>query len=219
MLYFKALREGLDALPGADAATRATLDAEAAERGWPALHAELRAVDPRTAARLPPADAQRIQRALEVYRLSGRPLSDWHGAAGGPGARSAGHAGHADTLPLLSLEPDDRAWLHGRIAERFDAMLAQGLVDEVRSLRARPDLGPDLPSMRCVGYRQIWQALAAGDLRPVREQGIAATRQLAKRQLTWLRSITDRRRVSCDRADAQQQALQCLEHWAARALG
>ncbi len=208
MLYFKALREGLDEMPPADADLRRQLDAEAAERGWPALHAELARVDPATAARLAPADSQRIQRALEVQRLTGRPLSDWHRRT--PGAEA--HA--ARSLPLLSLEPTSRAWLHERIAQRFDAMLAQGLVDEVRTLRARGDLHADLPSMRCVGYRQTWQALDRDDLPALRDTGIAATRQLAKRQLTWLRSITPKTVVPCDADDALVRALQQLQDWA-----
>jgi tRNA dimethylallyltransferase len=207
MLYFKALREGLDEMPAADAAMRATLDAEAAERGWPALHAELAQVDAATAARLPPGDAQRIQRALEVYRLSGQPLSAWQ-----RGRQPA----DASAWPMVSLEPLSRAWLHERIAQRFDAMLAAGLVDEVRALRARGDLHADLPAMRCVGYRQAWSALDRAQLGGLRDTGIAATRQLAKRQLTWLRSITERRVVPCDAADAPAQALQALRTAAMR---
>jgi tRNA dimethylallyltransferase len=190
MLYFKALVDGLDALPEADADVRAQLDARAAAEGWPSLHAELARVDPATAARLAPHDAQRIQRALEVWQLTGRPLSAHHGQRAVPGL----------PLPLVALEPVSRAWLHERIARRFDAMLAAGFVDEVRALRARGDLHPDLPSMRCVGYRQAWEALDAGDLGPLRERGIAATRQLAKRQLTWLRSM-QREVLACERVD------------------
>jgi len=209
MLYFKALADGLDAMPPADATVRAALDARAAAEGWPALHADLAQVDPATAARLPPGDAQRIQRALEVWQLTGRPISAFHGSG-----RSAGLA-----VPLLALEPADRAWLHARIAERFDAMLAAGFVDEVRALRARGDLHPDLPAMRCVGYRQAWAALdAEGDaLTPgspawvaLREQGIAATRQLAKRQLTWLRSMA-RTAMACDAPDATAQGLAAID--------
>ncbi|WP_088284105.1 tRNA (adenosine(37)-N6)-dimethylallyltransferase MiaA [Ideonella sp. A 288] len=197
MLYFKALTQGLDAMPPADADLRAALDARAGAEGWPALHAELQRVDPVTAARLAPNDAQRIQRALEVFQLSGEPLSALQGRGGTPGM----------ALPLLSLEPTSRAWLHERIAQRFDAMLAAGLLDEVRVLRARGDLHPGLPSMRCVGYRQAWAALDADRLPPLRAQGIAATRQLAKRQLTWLRSMPQRTVVACDAADAAAQAL------------
>ena len=194
MLYFKALIDGIDALPAADAALRAELEARAAREGWPALHAELARVDPITAARLPPHDAQRIQRALEVWHLSGEPMSALHGRS-----RSASLA-----LPLLALEPASRGWLHARIAERFDAMLAAGFVDEVRALRARGDLHPGLPSMRCVGYRQAWAALDADDLSPLREQGIAATRQLAKRQLTWLRGMAQRQVLACESADGAE---------------
>lgn len=193
MLYFKALLEGLDSMPAADPALRAQLDAEAAVRGWPALHAELAQVDPSTAARLAPNDAQRIQRALEVWRATGRPLSSFH--------RERGAAPAMQHTPLVSLEPRARAWLHERIAQRFDAMLAAGFVDEVRRLHARGDLHLGLPSMRCVGYRQTWEALDAGDLGPLRERGIAATRQLAKRQLTWLRSLPARHVVACDEGD------------------
>lgn len=196
LLYVKALRDGLSALPASEPAVRAQLDAEAAERGWPALHAELAAVDPVTAARLPPTDAQRIQRALEVFRVSGRPLSDWHAdAPKEPGV----------DWPLISIETEDRAWLHQRLDARFDAMLAAGFLDEVRRLRARGDLSVELPSMRCVGYRQAWEALDAADPPPLaalRERAQAATRQLAKRQITWLRSMPTRLRL-----DARAPAL------------
>jgi tRNA dimethylallyltransferase len=188
MLYFKALFDGLSALPQADAELRAALDAEAAERGWPALHAELATLDPETAARLAPNDSQRIQRALEVIRLTGQPLSALHAASRDEGV----------DWPLFSLEPTDRAWLHERLAQRFDLMLQQGLVDEVKVLRARGDLSLALPSMRCVGYRQTWEALDANDFSDLRERGIAATRQLAKRQVTWLRSMPRRRVIPCD---------------------
>ncbi len=194
MLYFKALLDGLDAMPPADPEVRAQIDAEAAGLGWPAMHAQLAQVDPATAARLAPNDSQRIQRALEVWRSTGRPLSSFHQAK--PRA-------DASAPPLLSLEPRDRGWLHERIAQRFDAMLAGGLVDEVAALRARGDLHLGLPSMRCVGYRQAWEALDAGDLAPLRERGIAATRQLAKRQITWLRGMAHRHVLACDEAGAQ----------------
>ena len=196
MLYFKALFDGLDALPEADAAVRTSLDERARREGWPALHAELAAVDPPTAARLAPNDAQRIQRALEVHAVSGRPLSALHTA------RSRG-----EPPALISLEPQDRAWLHGRIGERFQQMLDAGLVDEVRALRARGDLDPGMPSMRAVGYRQAWAALDAGDLSRLHAEGSAATRQLAKRQLTWLRSMPTRRVVACDAPDALERVI------------
>jgi tRNA dimethylallyltransferase len=200
MLYFKALFEGLAALPPADAQIRAQIETEAAAAGWPALHARLAEVDPVTAARLAPNDAQRIQRALEVFRLTGQPLSRFHQDS----ARAAG----LQPERFLSLEPVDRAWLHERIARRFDAMLAAGFLDEVRRLRARGDLHADLPSMRSVGYRQAWEALD-GDrpLDSVRERGIAATRQLAKRQLTWLRAMPQRQVIACDAPDALEQVL------------
>jgi len=197
MLYFKALIDGIDAMPAADAPVRAAIEQEARERGWPALHPQLARVDPATAARLPPNDSQRIQRALEVWRASGRPLSSFHTTR-----RDA-----AKDLPLIALEPASRAWLHERIAARFDAMLEAGFVDEVRRLRARGDLHPGLPSMRCVGYRQAWAALDAGDLAPLRETGIAATRQLAKRQLTWLRSMPARHVVACDAPGAADDVI------------
>jgi tRNA dimethylallyltransferase len=206
MLYFKALFEGLAAMPPADAGVRAELEAQAAEQGWPALHAELARVDPATAQRLAPNDAQRIQRALEVFKVSGQPLSAFHGEP------RAGLLAW-DNVALFSLEPGDRAWLHERIAQRFDAMLAAGFLDEVSALRRRGDLNADLPSMRCVGYRQAWELLdaqapgAAFALDALREKGIAATRQLAKRQLTWLRGMPERRVIACDAADAQEQLL------------
>ena len=203
LLYFKALREGLDAMPKADASIRAVLEQEAAQRGWPALHAELAKVDPVTAERLQPADAQRISRALEVFRISGQAISSFHTAR----KLSAGAAANQSEL-LISLEPTERSWLHQRIAQRFDAMLASGLLDEVRALRARGDLGADLPSMRCVGYRQAWEALEGlWPMSELRDKGIFATRQLAKRQLTWLRAMPQRRVVACDAADALDQVL------------
>jgi len=213
MLYFKALFEGLDEMPPADAAVRAELEAQAASKGWPAMHAELARVDAITAARLAPADSQRIQRALEVFRVSGRPLSSFH-------AKSAGaQATPWNTIPLFSLEPTDRSWLHERIAKRFDAMLAAGFLEEVKALRARGDLRADLPSMRCVGYRQAWELLdaheASAGQRPfpigrLRDLGIFATRQLAKRQLTWLRAMPQRRAIACDAPDAVAQLLQAV---------
>ncbi|MFG6449774.1 tRNA (adenosine(37)-N6)-dimethylallyltransferase MiaA [Roseateles sp. BYS180W] len=191
MLYIKALREGLSPLPQADPELRQELDARAAREGWPAMHAWLATLDPATAARLAPLDAQRVQRALEVCLLAQRPMSELlaeQPALEGPGAH----------WPLWSLEPPDtpagRAWLHARLAQRFDQMLEAGLLDEVRTLRARGDLRPELPAMRCVGYRQAWEALETEPLHlaQLRERGIAATRQLAKRQITWLRSMPQR---------------------------
>jgi tRNA dimethylallyltransferase len=181
MLYFKALRDGLSALPPADAAVRAQIDADAARRGWPALHAALASVDPVTAARLAPTDAQRIQRALEVHRVGGVALSALQG-------RRVADPALAAAL-VVALMPQDRARLHRAIAARLDAMLDAGLVAEVASLHARYALVPDLPSMRAVGYRQVLEHLAgATDAKAMRERAIAATRQLARRQLTWLRA-------------------------------
>jgi tRNA dimethylallyltransferase len=202
MLYYKALRDGLDAMPAADPALRAQLDARAAAESWPALHAELAKVDPATAARLAPNDAQRIQRALEVWLATGRPLSAFH-------ARGTS-AGEASRWPMVSLEPGLRAWLHQRIAKRFEAMLAAGFVDEVRQLRQRPALRPGMPSMRCVGYRQAWAALDTGTLDGLGEAGIAATRQLAKRQITWLRSMDVTTRIACDEPGAQARLLDAV---------
>lgn len=182
LLYFKALLQGLDELPPADPDLRRRLDQQAAARGWPALHAELARVDPQTAVRLAPGDSQRIQRALEVWHLTGRPLSAFHSAGGDPPYTWMAQP------RFVALVPSDRAWLHQRIAQRFDAMLAAGLIDEVRALHADPRLSADLPAMRCVGYRQVWETLdGIHPMDTLRERGIAATRQLAKRQLTWLR--------------------------------
>lgn len=219
MLYAKAWLEGIDPLPPADPAVRAQIDARARALGWPALHAELARVDPVTAARLAPGDAQRIQRALEVHAISGRPLSALH-SGGDPARRALAAAGL-----LLSLEPADRAWLHARIGQRFAAMLAAGLVDEVRGLRARGAgdgaLHADLPSMRCVGYRQTWSLLDAADggaldaaaLATLAEQGSAATRQLAKRQLTWLRSLPQREVIACDAPDLDARVIARVAAW------
>ena len=208
MMYFKALFDGIDPMPQADPAIRAVLEREALQLGWPALHAMLADVDPVTAARLNPADTQRIQRALEVYRISGQPLSAFHTPKIiATHAYNTGAGGQNEPL-LISLEPLERAWLHQRIALRFDTMLAEHFLDEVKALRARGDLNPDLPSMRCVGYRQAWEALdGLWPLSELRDKGIFATRQLAKRQITWLRAMPQRQVVACDAPDAQQQVL------------
>jgi tRNA dimethylallyltransferase len=198
MLYFKALFEGLDAMPAADRAVRAALDAQCEREGLHALYRELQHVDPVTAKRLQPGDQQRIQRALEVYRVSGQPISSFHSEKP---AR--------ELPPLISLEPTDRAWLHQRIETRFHQMLEDGLVEEVRTLEARGDLDADMPSMRCVGYRQTWEALVEDDLSELPERGIAATRQLAKRQITWLRSMPQRQVIACDAPDARERAVEC----------
>ncbi len=199
MLYVKALRDGLSELPTSTPDIRAALDAEAALRGWPAMHAELMTVDALTAARLAPNDAQRIQRALEVFRATGRPLSEWHAdAPKEPGV----------DWPLISIETEDRAWLHQRLDARFDNMLHTGLLDEVRALRARGDLHLGLSSMRCVGYRQAWEALDESDppnARLLRSRAQAATRQLAKRQITWLRSMPGRQIAEATDAQLHEQ--------------
>ncbi len=221
MMYFKALFDGLDDMPKANPALRAQLELEATEKGWAALHAELAQVDPITAVRLNPADSQRIQRALEVYRASGQPLSSFHKskkiAASADPIRATGQndAKDAPTGPLLiSLEPQDRLWLHQRIAQRFDIMLASGFMDEMLALRARGDLHLDLPSMRCVGYRQAWEALdGLWPLVELRDKGVFATRQLAKRQITWLRSMPQRHIVACDDAAALNQVLQLVQNF------
>jgi len=182
MLYVKALREGLSSLPAADASIRAEIDARAAAVGWTAMHARLARIDPVTAARLAPNDAQRIQRALEVHALTGQPMSALQGA------RAAER--RIDSAIVVALAPTDRAQLHAAIARRFDAMLAAGLIDEVRELRRRFPLRADMPSMRAVGYRQVFDHLdGRTDRASLRDRGVAATRRLARRQLTWLRAM------------------------------
>ncbi|MES5815606.1 tRNA (adenosine(37)-N6)-dimethylallyltransferase MiaA [Pseudoxanthomonas sp. Soil82] len=208
-LYFQALLRGLAAMPEADPGLREAIAAEAAQRGWAALHEELARVDPPAAARIRPGDTQRIQRALEVYRLSGRPISAWQRDPPPP------------RLPLrvlkLVLAPVDRAVLHARIARRFDAMLDAGFLDEVRALRARPELRAhprplDLPALRAVGYRQAWEHLdGATDAAAFRDRAVHATRQLAKRQLTWLRGELDARWFDPERDGGQlRQAVACF---------
>ncbi|MBP9830264.1 MAG: tRNA (adenosine(37)-N6)-dimethylallyltransferase MiaA [Polaromonas sp.] len=239
MLYFKALWHGLDDMPASNPSIRANIEREAAITGWPAMHAQLAQVDAITAARLKPNDAQRIQRALEVYRITGKPLSSFQTAyrdtapiainSIAPQAINTPAIGQKDhyfsennSNPLfISLEPQDRAWLHARIALRFDAMLEGGFEQEVRALRARADLSIDTASMRCVGYRQMWEALDtlkdgamdAKTLQDLRDKGIAATRQLCKRQLTWLRSMPQRQAIACDAPDALAQVLQAVDTW------
>ena len=206
MLYARALTRGLHALPGADPQVRARLDEQAARIGWPAMHARLAALDPVTAARLQPGDAQRIQRALEIIEITGAPMS------------ALLEAQPAQIAPrrwlTITLEPSDRSVLHQRIAQRFEAMIAAGLVDEVRALRKRGDLDPSMPSMRSVGYRQIWEHLDGQyDLATAVQRAIAATRQLAKRQLTWLRSMPERIVVDCLAPDAASQVLQKVQEF------
>lgn len=191
MLYFKALQGGLSQLPEADSNVRQMLDAQASQIGWPAMHDKLAEIDPETAARLEPADAQRVQRALEVYEISGKTMTELH------------QSSMSDKLPYqllkIALTPSDRSVLHDRIAIRFDDMLKQGFVDEVKRLLLKyPSLNADMPSMRCVGYRQALEHLAGNyDVAELRDRGIFATRQLAKRQLTWLRGMDDTFEVNC----------------------
>jgi len=206
MLYARALVGGLDDLPSANPALRAQLEAEAQADGWPALHARLADRDPATAARLSPTDSQRIQRALEVVLLTGTPLSTLHGRPKGSDQRGTDHPAH-----FVSLEPQDRSWLHQRLETRFRDMVAAGLLDEVLDLRARGDLHTDLPAIRSVGYRQVWEHLDGdSDLPTMHERAVAATRQLAKRQLTWLRSNPERTIVPCDAKQATALAVAAL---------
>lgn len=203
MLYFRALTKGLADLPAADPALRAQIDAEAAHRGWPALHAELAKLDPAAAARLAPRDAQRIQRALELVRLTGLTWAENLARAAASGA--------ALRFVPVALVPSERGPLHSRIARRFDAMLAQGLVEELAGLRDRYRLHAGLPSMRLVGYRQAWEYLEGGiDRRALREKGVAATRQLAKRQLTWLRAMPEVAVFDCLAPDCTARVLDHL---------
>ncbi len=199
MLYFKTLREGLSDLPAADPALRAALELEATRHGWPHMHARLAEVDPPTAARLKPTDAQRIQRALEVHQLTGKPLSSLQ-------QRSGAALELPVRLSSIALLPSDRARLHQRIAARFDAMLAAGLVDELKELKKTYNLHADMAAMRCVGYRQAWDYLAGDHNHAVlRDKGVFATRQLAKRQLTWLRAMPGLQQFDCLALDLDQQ--------------
>jgi len=233
MLYAKALLAPLDALPPADPAIRRRLEEEAALHGWPALHRRLAVLDPASALRIKAADPQRIQRALEVIEITGQPLSQLHSRAASPPAPScrspslppspsSPHLGFSllsspSALPILSLEPSDRSVLHHRIAQRFDRMIAVGLIDEVRGLMSRPDLHADLPALRSVGYRQVWQHLAGErHAASLREAGVAATRQLAKRQLTWLRALPVYRRLDCLGPGLLQEASAIIETLARR---
>ena len=205
-LYFRALEQGLSAMPPADPEIRARLEAEARQDGWESLHARLASIDPEAAARIHATDPQRIQRALEVYEISGQPISRFH------------ERGRAGALPYrllkLALIPDDRALLHERIESRFQSMLAAGFVDEVRRLFERGDLAPELPAMRAVGYRQIWAYLAGKTgFDEMVEQAIVATRQYAKRQLTWLRTEDDLVSYAAEAPLPVSHIVECLTHW------
>jgi len=227
MLYLRALQDGIDDLPKTDAATRYTIETRAKANGWPAMHEELRKVDPATASRLALNDAQRISRALEVWHISGKSLSVWFEE----GAHKRLNAQHPHTsgskLDIVSLEPTDRSWLHQRIEKRFVAMLAAGFLDEMQILRTRGDLNANSPSMRCVGYRQAWEQMDAKQLHGIssqemlarlQETAVAATRQLAKRQLTWLRSMPERHTIACDSANPTGQALKLVQGFTAKVL-
>ena len=209
MLYHRVIQTGIAPLPPRDPALREQIDAEAATRGWPAMHADLATADPAAAARIEPRDGQRIQRALEVLRLTGRTLSSWH----------------AEVPPAppwrflkIGLWPADRAELHGRIEQRLAAMMSAGFLEEVRELRARPGLDGDLPSMRAVGYRQLWEHLEGRwDLPEALQRAAAATRQLAKRQLTWMRAEKDLVRVAVPDQAAVGRTLATVDLWLGRA--
>jgi tRNA dimethylallyltransferase len=204
MLYFQALTEGLNELPEADPTIRMMIDSMAKDAGWPGLHQQLARVDPQTAARLQPNDAQRIQRALEVYYLTDKPLSDFH--------KQPKYVYFPYTPIRIALVPGERAQLHERIARRFEIMLELGLIGELRNLRAQFALDPAMPSMRCVGYRQAWQYLDGEiGLAALREKSVAATRQLAKRQLTWLRSMRDVTEFDCLAPDLETQVVTFLQ--------
>ena len=203
MLYFNALVRGIAKLPTANPDIRRVIDEQAATRGWPAMHAELVAVDPAAASKIHPNDAQRIQRALEVYRASGRPISEWQRDT---------TARHAWRFARLALVPSDRAWLHERIEQRFRQMMNEGFLEEVRSLRARPTLSSAAPSLRAVGYRQMWAHLAGEtDLETAVGRAVVATRQLAKRQLTWIHADSEWERLDPEddgKLEAKLAALQ-----------
>ena len=227
MLYLKALQDGIDDLPKTDAVIRDAIETRAKATGWPAMHEELRKIDPAIAARLAPNDAQRISRALEVWHISGKSLTAWFEE--GAQKRLDAHQSFVsrNKLDVISLEPNDRSWLHQRIEQRFDAMLAAGFLDEMQTLRERGDLNPDLPSMRCVGYRQAWEQLDAMQLQAnssqemlarLKETAVAATRQLAKRQLTWLRGMPERHIIACDSTDPTAQALTLVQRFTAEGL-
>ena len=203
MLYYKALQQGLADLPPADPAIRQQIDAQAQREGWPALHRRLALIDPESAGRIHPNDPQRLQRALEVYQITGKSLSDLFAEA------------DKTTNPYryinVILTPADRSQLHARIAMRFEHMLANGLIEEVAALYQRGDLHRDLPSMRSVGYRQVWDYLVGDyDATTLRTRGITATRQLAKRQLTWLRAWPDARTFACEEAKLSEQVIDHL---------
>ena len=192
MLYWRAWAYGLSSLPPADPEIRARLDEQGKLIGWPAMHAELAKVDPITAVRLQPNDSQRVQRALEVYEITGKPMSELLADAPSEDGRESSTI--PEWIDLISLEPSDRSRLHQNLEKRFDEMLIGGLLEEVQLLRKNPDLHGDLPAIRSVGYRQVWEFLSGEvDQAEMRYKALAATRQLGKRQLTWLRAIAGRK--------------------------
>ena len=205
MLYFKALRDGLASMPAADERVRADILNQASAEGWAAIHTELAAVDPIAASRIHPNDPQRLQRALEVFRVSGRSLSDWQ-------AMQSPLPDGGDAFVFLSIQPVDRSVLHQRIERRFRQMLEDGLVGEVEALFARGDLGPELPSIRSVGYRQVWQYLSQEiGFDGMVERGVIATRQLAKRQITWLRGWPSLKNFDSDDKNLIDGVLRSIE--------
>jgi tRNA dimethylallyltransferase len=211
MLYWRAFAYGLSSLPPADSVIRARLDDQGKALGWPAMHAKLMALDPITAARLEPNDSQRIQRALEVVQSTGKPMSAWLAEAPSDDGRTGSVIPH--WLRLVSLEPSERAQLHQNLETRFDAMLHAGLIDEVRLLRAQPNMHAELPAMRAVGYRQVWEFLEGQiSADQMRYKALAATRQLGKRQLTWLRAIEGRTVFNPFDASGLEAALQYCLH-------
>ena len=222
MLYWRALAHGLSNMPAASPEIRADIESRAAKLGWPAIHDELREVDPETAARLEKNDTQRVQRALEIYLQSGKPMSEWlqeqpkdSGRGDGSGSGDSDDYNTPINLHLISIEPSDRSVLHDRIAKRFDIMMAEGFLDEMKALHQNPRLHPDLPSMRAVGYRQAWDYLDGNiSFQEFQDQAIAATRQLAKRQLTWLRGIQTKEVVdSLDSSQMKQCEQDVLAHY------
>jgi tRNA dimethylallyltransferase len=213
MLYWRALAHGLSDMPIASPEIRAAIELQAKLQGWHAVHDELAKVDPETAARLEKNDTQRVQRALEIYLQSGKPMSTWLKEE--PKETGRGDSNNPLHLRLLSIEPSDRAVLHERIAQRFDLMMSQGFLNEMRALKENEKLHVDLPSMRAVGYRQAWQYLdGAINLQALKDQSIAATRQLAKRQLTWLRGMVDRE-IFDPLIDSEMERCEqvCLAHY------
>ena len=226
MLYWRALAHGLSNMPAASPEIRVDIESRAAKLGWPAIHDELRQVDPETAARLEKNDAQRVQRALEIYLQSGKPMSEWlqeqpKDSGRGGGGNSGSDSNDSDdqntpiNLRLISIEPSDRSVLHDRIAKRFEVMMAEGFLDEMKALRQNPRLHQDLPSMRAVGYRQAWDHLEGNiTFQEFQDQAIAATRQLAKRQLTWLRGIQLKEMVDpLDGSQMKQCEQAVLDHY------